>query len=322
MGSKETAIGFDVGGHSIKAALVDRNGALLATTTHSTGRSTTAAEFAAALVDLRDQLLRGGRPRPCYGMGIAGVLDRGGELRGSPNLPALVGCRVAGLAADALGTPVEVDNDANCAALAEAWGGAASGERDFLLLTLGTGLGSGLVLSGRVYQGATGHGCELGHSVIVRNGRLCGCGNHGCLEAYASETALRAMLAEEPAEVQHAVQAEQENADVGTAHAIFSMAEGGHAVARRLASTFLGALGTGVASALNVLDLELVVLAGGISPGVLARIEDLRSAMASSLFARSIDEVRIVGASKGPFAGAIGAARLGLLACENDPAAR
>jgi glucokinase len=122
--------------------------------------------------------------------------------------------------------------------------------------------------------------------------------------------------------VQRAVEAEQEQASVGTAHAIFSMAERGHAAAQRLASSFLDALGTGLASALNVLDLELVVLAGGISPGVLARIDDVRSAMGQSLFARSIDEVRIVGASKGPFAGAIGAARLGLLACEHDPASR
>jgi glucokinase len=280
-----------------------------------TGRDTTVETLTASLAELLAEL--GGASRPeRIGVGIAGVIGRDGVLRGGPNLPALIGRSIAAELSAGLGTTVIVENDANCAALAEGWHGAADGVEHYLVVTLGTGLGSGVVLDGRLYRGATGYACELGHSIVAAGGRECGCGNRGCLEAYVSEAAVRSVLAERGDALNDAVRVRADRNAEGLSQALFEIAAGdGEGLerageARAIVLEMIEMLGVGLASAVNVLDLETIVLTGGIAPAVLARLEPLRAAMARALFARAAERVAVLAGMHGQAAGAIGAARL------------
>jgi len=305
-------LGFDVGGQSVKAALVAADGKMIEHATAATGDATEVGHLLATLISLRQRLV-GSRPiAGRIGIGIAGVVDRCGKLRGAPNLPLLTGQYLESSFGSALGVPVVVNNDADCAALAEGWGGAAEGRDDFLLVTIGTGIGSGLVLERHLRRGSSGYGCEFGHTIVEREGRRCGCGNRGCLEAYVSETAARNQAHEWSAWLASAVADHVAAHGGGFAEALFDLGGRGNAEAEQVAGRMVDVLGTAIGSMINVLDLTTIVLGGGIAPGFLARIERLRSAVAASLFARPVADVELLAASRGPWAGAIGAARAAL----------
>lgn len=308
------SIGLDVGGQSIKAALVSGEGEVLGRASAPTGEETDLDALVRAFQGLRESLGSATGTGDVIGIGLAGVLDRSGALRGSPHLPLLVGHRIAEAVSKGLGCRVVVHNDADCAAMAEGWHGAAHGHDDFLLITLGTGVGSGLVLGGRLRAGRSGFGCELGHMMVVHGGRRCGCGNLGCLEAYISETAARSLLETAPDSLRGRVAEARATGGGGFAQALFDLGTAGDAEAEELAGGMVDVLGAAIASAVNVLDLTTVVLGGGIAPGVLARLARLRDSAARSLFARPVSDLQLVAASRGPMAGAIGAARLAMLA--------
>jgi glucokinase len=312
------AIGLDVGGQSVKAVLVSAGGEVLAKATAPTGEDTDSAGLVATLGTLRDSLAAAsgvakGAVLPA-GVGLAGALDREGIVRGSPHLPLLVGTRLGERLEKRFGVACSVHNDADCAAMAEGWHGAADGCADFLLVAIGTGVGSGLVLDGRLRSGVDRHGCELGHMMVVHRGRRCGCGNLGCLEAYVSESAARGLAAEASPALRALVEARRVSKGGGCAEALFGLAAEGDAEAEAIAEGMVDVLGAAIGSVVNVLDLTTVVIGGGIAPGILARIDGLRRAAASTLFARQGHDLAILAASRGALAGAIGAARLGLLA--------
>jgi glucokinase len=316
---RSARLGFDVGGQSIKAVLMDDTGRVLAEAKGPTGLDIEAdgliRELARLAAELAAAAPSSATIADTIGIGIAGVMAGDGVLAGSPNLPRLVGLGVRDALARGLARPVAVDNDANCAALAEGWhGGAAADCRDFLLVTLGSGIGSGLVIGGALHHGATGYACELGHSVVVAGGRLCGCGNRGCLEAYASESAARSLVAEAGGALERAVERLVGEQGMGHAHALDALATGGDEGARKIVDGMIDMLGTGFASAVNILDVPTFVLGGGIAPAVFAREAALRAAMQRSLFARSERSVKILAARRGTDAGAVGAARLAMLA--------
>jgi len=311
----QSLIGFDVGGQSVKAAVVNESAEVTARGRRVTGADTTAESLAASIGALLDDLVDGVRPES-LGVGIAGVVGTTGNLEGSPNMPALTGRPIAKELSDLLGARVVVENDANCAAYAEGWFGAADGVADYLVVTLGTGLGSGVVIAGGLYRGSTGYACELGHSIVHAGGRRCGCGNLGCLEAYASEAAMRTIIVERDDDLTAEVLSRVSDEDEGYTQALYALAEGSASnatvarMAQREAEEMIRMLGIGLASAVNVFDIETVVIAGGIAPAVLSRLDDLKSAMATSLFARPIDAVRVLPSVHGNDAGSIGAARL------------
>jgi len=305
-------LGVDIGGQSLKAAVVDAHGQVTGHETRPTGRRATLHDLAASIDEVASALgHEAGRP---VGIGVAGCVTLDGVVQGSPNLPALAGSAVERDLGHALGTRVVVDNDAHCHALAEAWIGAAMGVPTFLLITLGSGIGSGLVIGGKVHRGATGYGCELGHVIFHPGGRRCGCGNRGCLEAYVSEVALGTRIPDEGPELGRRVDAVMREHGLGHAHALFELATANDAQAATLADSLAEELGIALGSAVNVFDVELIVIGGGIAPGILARLPRLRRAMAGALFARAESAVRIVPASAGAFAGAVGAARLAMTA--------
>lgn len=305
--SDTVAIGVDAGGTRTRAALVAADG-----TVGGRAERPTRPGEPSALVDVVVEVVhalagRSGGDPVAVGVGIAGLVDAGGTLRYGPNLAVRDVALVPALHAR-LGLPVTVLNDATAAALGEQRAGAARGRRDVVLLTIGTGVGGGVVVDGQVVTGANGFAGELGHVVVQEGGRACPCGNRGCVEAYASGRAIAAIVAERLASSAGASvlreRPEPSGADVAAAAAAGDeLAAGVLAEAGRW-------LGVALASIVNALDPELVLLGGGAAPGAAPwLLPAARAAMAERLVGagwRTPPPVDL--ASLGDDAGAIGAA--------------
>ena len=180
------AIGIDVGGTAIKAGLVSDSGQIVS----RDGLDTLTSQGPAAIISQMASLvgrLRAGHDVAMVGVGMPGTLDvANGVVHGAPNLPGWVEYPLANELSRHIGLPVVLENDANCAAIGEHACGAGSGVRHMVLLTLGTGVGGGNILDGRLWRGADGSAGEWGHVIVHSGGRRCNCGQLGCLEAYAS----------------------------------------------------------------------------------------------------------------------------------------
>ncbi len=178
--------GVDLGGTNLRAALVDRHGRVVARHREHTPGTLDAivAAIATSVADLA--VGQPGAVVAAVGVGAAGMVDRDGMIHYAPNLPAFVRVPLRALVAEATGRPVVVDNDANVAAIAEHTHGAGVGYSNLLLVTLGTGVGGGVVIDGTVFRGAHGFGAEIGHFQIDPEGPMCACGERGHWEAVAS----------------------------------------------------------------------------------------------------------------------------------------
>jgi glucokinase len=198
---------------------------------------------------------------------MPGIIDkRTGMLRESPNLPGWDDYPVRDVIEHKLQTPIFLENDANAAALGEAWLGAAKGMDDMCMITLGTGVGGGIVMRGRVWHGMTGMAGEIGHMTIDPHGPVCGCGNHGCLEAFASATAV-VRMAREAIAAGHAEQLRRTASDDTefSARSVFNLALQGDEPARQIFRKVGWALGIGMANLINLLNLHMYVIGGGVS---------------------------------------------------------
>jgi glucokinase len=248
------------------------------------------------------------------GVGIAGLVDRGGILRTGPNLPGLRGVRVGDELGARLGLAIAVDNDATCAAWAEHVAGAGRGVPDVVCVTLGTGIGAGLVVDGEIVRGAHGFAGEAGHMVVDPSGPQCPCGRKGCWERFASGSGL-AWLGRQAAERGRLSRA-LELAGGGPAalrgeHVIAAAAEGdGEALA--VLGTFADWVALGIANLVTLLDCGLVIVGGGLVEAGDLLLEPVRASFVAQVMAPGErDDVRIAGARLGGRAGAIGAALLG-----------
>ena len=194
------AISVDLGGTNLRIAAVDSNGKTLEKITTSTevarGRDVVIDEMCAAIQQIVSRL-RGAGELAGIGIGVPGIIEmQTGMLRESPNLPGWHNYPVRDEIERRLKTTVVLENDANAAALGEKWLGAGANVDDMCMLTLGTGVGGGLVLQKKIWQGMTGMAGEIGHMNVVPDGHPCNCGSRGCLEQYASATAVKRMAAE------------------------------------------------------------------------------------------------------------------------------
>ena len=302
-------VGLDVGGQSIKACRVDRDGKVIADTRAPTGEDFGLDAFESTIRDILAEL--GDQDsNSAIGIGIAGCVSRDGVVGGCPNLPRLTGVSLQRELGRRLGRPVVVDNDAHCHALAEGWIGAASNVSDFFLIAVGTGLGSALVLDGHVHRGTTGYGSELGHQIVEFDGRICGCQNQGCFEAYVSEAALESIVIEREPQFCDAVAERRKAEGFGLARTLVEMSNEGSAAASEILTDMVRVMGIGLASAVNSFDVPFIVIGGGLAPVFQAKIDSMRKAMDAYLFARDADDVELRFASAGAWAGAIGAAAL------------
>jgi glucokinase len=304
----EVAIGVDLGGTKISAGVVDAGGRL-------TARAELPADIddAASVCRQIAQLVSELNADDPVGLGIgaAGIVDHEtGHYLYGPNT-GLRDVDLGPMAAEAVGLPVRIDNDANCAAWAEHRFGVGHGCRHFLCVTLGTGIGGGLVIAGKPYRGAHGGAAEIGHMVVDPDGPLCGCGQHGCWEQYASGLALERMAGERLPD--HATSTLNVDAVDGRVHgqAITRAARSGDPFAQELVAELGRWVGLGLGSLVNILEPERIAIAGGV-----ARDWDLLSPAAHDAFVQRIEAStrrplpEVLVAELGHDAGIVGAALL------------
>lgn len=308
-----SAIGLDVGGTKIAGGVVDERGKVLAEVVEATPEESDAAAVAPILLDIVTRL-RADHPDVCaVGVGAAGIVEwPTGRMLWAPN-NEYRDWPVREQLEQATGLPAVVDNDANVATLAEARL-APHGAAEMVMITVGTGIGGGLVLGGQIYRGPTGRGAELGHIVLNPDGPVCGCGNHGCFEAYASGTALTRMgreaAGDDPRGLIARLGAEQGEV---TGKTVTAAAQQGDAVARQLFERLGRWLGVGIASLANIFELEVVAVAGGlVETGDLLLDPARRAAREFAYGVEARTVVPIVAATSGSDAGMIGAALLAL----------
>lgn len=306
------AVGVDIGGTKIAAGLVADDGTLV-----SRDRADTPAHSADAVVQIvGDLAVRLASEQHLaslpVGIGAAGLVDSKGTVLYAPNL-ALSGCPVRERISDRLGVPVVVANDGIVAAWGEFRAGASRAvDGTVVMLTLGTGVGGGLVVDDRLVLGGNGLGAEFGHIIVEEGGRLCPCGNRGCLEAYASGTAIGKMAEERLQKGDVPAGSMLAQLPALTGKSVTVAAHQGDAVARDVLSTCGFWLGVGIASLVNALDPSMVVIGGGAMQAGSLLLEPARAASGERVLGRGRrPAVPIVKATLGDDAGVIGA---GLLA--------
>ena len=253
----EYSIGIDLGGTNLRAAAIDRSGAMLgkiAGSTHlSAGREAVIADMVGAIHKLREQC--GAQGLAGVGVGTPGfIIMEKGVITGSPNMPGFDNFPIRDEIERQLGAPVALENDANAAALGEKWMGAGRNYDDLVLLTLGTGIGGGIISGGKVLHGFVGMAGELGHTTVSPTGNPCGCGNQGCLEKHASATAVVAMARM------------MGLGDNLTSEAVYQLAAGGDEKAKAVFVAMGQALGTALATLVSIFNFPLYLLSGGMLP--------------------------------------------------------
>lgn len=333
------AIGVDLGGTNLRIAAVDSNGKTLEKITTSTevarGRDQVIDEMCAAIQQIVVQQ-RGAGELAGIGIGVPGIIEmQTGMLRESPNLPGWHNYPVRDEIERRLQTAVVLENDANAAALGEKWLGAAAAVDDMCMFTLGTGVGGGLVLQGKIWHGMTGMAGELGHINVEPEGHPCNCGSRGCLEQYASATAVKRMAQEAIAsgtapQMALAMQRDPEF----TSKVIYEMAMQGDAPARQVFERVGKALGTVIADMVNIFNFPMYVVGGGVASAwdafapsllettgrnsfVYRNTAPYVNASASNAQSGPVHGTIITRALLGSDAGLIGAARLPMISAQS-----
>ena len=264
------SIGVDLGGTNLRIAAVEEQGVLLEKITLGTqvalGRDRVVLDMCDAVQRLAGKYRASGKLLG-IGIGVPGIIDmETGMVRESPNLPDWADYPVRAEIERRLGTRVILENDANSAAFGESWLGAARDVADMAMLTLGTGVGGGLVLGGRIWHGMTGMAAEFGHTTVEPEGPRCGCGNRGCLEACASATAIVRMAREAIASGAAPGLARAADADAEfSAKAVYNLAIQGDDEARKIYRRVGRALGIALSDMVNALNLPMYVIGGGVA---------------------------------------------------------
>ena len=307
-------IGIDVGGTNLKAGLVDETGNILAVERRPLDFRGP-ERFAADVAQLAAAAAHKGGVAPealeYVGMGLPGAVS-GGDILFTTNIP-MENVPIEELFRRHLDLPLLLGNDADCAAVGEFFCGAGQGTRDFAVVTLGTGIGCGLLLGGKLHGGPASS--EAGHLVICHGGELCNCGRRGCWERYASATALiqqtKAAMAAHPESLLHAIAAE--NGGVVEGRTAFQAAQAGDETALAVCGQYVEYLADGTISLINILRPEAVAIGGGVAaaPEHLL-LEPLREIVARESFSSHGGiTTRVLRAELGNDAGIIGAALLG-----------
>lgn len=222
----------------------------------------------------------------------------------------MVGMIRASFIANAIGLTAVLDNDANCAALGEYWQGAGRNVRNLVAVTLGTGIGGGIVLDGRVFHGASDLAGEVGHMTIDSTGRKCKCGNYGCLEAYASGPAIAARAIEGLEAGAASLLPSLVDGDLSrlTAETVYEAIVAGDVYAKEVMRETAKFLGTGLANLINLLNPDMIVISGGVTRAGEHLLEPLRSEVRRRAFRKGFETCEIVVSELGGMAGVVGAA--------------
>jgi len=313
---KNNRIGIDVGGTNIKIALISNKGEILYSNTFPTraemGYVYTVSNIKQAINDLMSETKSSKSNIESIGFGFPGQIDyKNGVVRNSTNVPGWNNVEIADIIKTEFGIPAFIDNDVRCATLGELKYGAGKGAENLVCITVGTGIGSGLVINGKLVRGASNAAGEIGHIKLSMNdGPLCGCGDFGCFEAYASGPSIVAMAEEYIKGGKSTMYREMANGSEITPYIVSKAAEEGDAVAKQIFKQIGHYIGIGLSSVINLLNPEKVIIGGGVSAAGDLLFNPIRETINERAMKIAREAVEIVPAELGNTAGVIGASLL------------
>jgi glucokinase len=303
----------DLGGTHLRSAVVDQDGRILSRLKQSTPATEKPEEIVEALVAAAHELDEQGGDDPVDSISVVvpGTVNvAAGSIVKVPNLPGLDGFSLIPALTSALGRPAILENDANAAAVGEMWQGAARGHKTIVCVTLGTGVGGGIILNGELWHGINDSAAEIGHMCVEPFGGVaCGCGSRGCLEVYASATAIVRMARE--GRPRHPASSLNSSEEL-TSEAVYCTGKQGDALALEVFHLMGVYLGIGLANLINILNPEMIVIGGGVANAWDLFEGDMRHQVSDHAFPLPAARVRIVPAECGDDAGLLGAAKLAL----------
>lgn len=299
---KKHAIGIDLGGTHLRVALVSEEGEIIQKVKMSSSENIVESLQGSIRALLTEGVIG-------IGLGIAGLIDRQMEtVSESPNLPRIEGSDIVGTLRDTFGLPVVLGNDANVAAMGEKWMGEGKAFRNFLLLTLGTGIGGGIIYNHVLMDMAA----EIGHTSIMANGDRCSCGNYGCLEVYASA---RAILSRATTSLEDGAESALRECCKGniyklTPEDIYKAALDGDTLSREILREAGRYLGVGMSNLIHVFSPDALILTGGLIGAWNIFIQEAIKEASRRTFKHLFEKVRILPSSLGDDAGILGASHL------------
>ena len=310
-------IGIDVGGTNVKIALVDGEGKIIYSNSVPTyaqmGYEYTVNNIKQAIRDLMKETNTDAKEIEGIGFDFPGQVDyKTGVVKLAPNTPGWVNVPIAQMIEEEFNIPTRIDNDVRCAALGELKFGAGKGCENFVCITVGTGIGSGLVINGQLVRGAANAAGEIGHIKLQMNGGpICGCGDTGCLEAFASGPSIVAMAQEYLKGGKSTKFREMAGADGEiTPYIVAKAAEAGDPVAKRIFEIVGTYIGMGLVSVINLLNPEKVIIGGGVAAAGDLLLDPIRKTIKERAMVVAGNSVEIVPAELGNSAGVIGASML------------
>lgn len=313
--STDLVLGIDLGGTDCKFGIVDAQGRVIHSSKNPTRSELGPEGVIDGMANHARNLLAGHKVKS-IGVGVPGPMSsRLGIVFETPNLPGWVNVPAQKMLEDRLQLPVTLNNDANSAAYGEYWAGAAAGVdmECFVLFTLGTGVGGGIIFDGKLYVGPDDTAGELGHMCINFNGPKCGCGSNGCLEAYASATAIRREVKDAlAAGTKTLIQIPEGSEEDFGAKVVYDAAMAGDAFAIDLFARVGDALGVAAATVINMLNPEMIAYGGALANAGDFIFEPLKKRAHTNAFDQPARRVKIVKATLGNDAGIIGAAGLAM----------
>lgn len=310
------AIGVDLGGTNIAVGLVDENWNIVDKASIPTNAPRPAEEIVRDMASLAGTLAERNRVLPVgIGIGSPGIIS-GGVVRAAVNLK-FTDVPLCDMMEAISGVPCALGNDANVAALGENVAGAGKGASSFVMITLGTGVGGGIIENGKIWEGFNGAGAEIGHFVLEPGGRRCGCGKSGCFEAYCSATGLitdtvEAMRAHPESAITRLCGGDESAVNGKTA---FDAMREGDAVGKAVVDKFTGRLAMGISNIVVLLQPEVLAIGGGVSREGETLLAPLRETVyANSYYDETTPRTKLVAATLRGDAGIVGAAALGFSA--------
>lgn len=310
-------IGIDLGGTNIAVGIVNENGDILFEKSCSTKAERSAEEVVDDMANLTLEIIKefkiDSNEIKAVGVGIPGLANKEGNVLFCVNL-GWYDVPLKKMLEERLNIPVYIDNDATVAALAEYESGAMKGCKSGVMITLGTGVGGGIILDGKVYSGFNGVGSEIGHMVVGENFYNCNCGKNGCLETFTSSTAIikyTQKLLTESNEASLIRKEINDNLDKLNAKIIFDCAKQGDKIAVLAVERLVKYLGVGIVNMINFIDPEIIALGGGVSHAGKYLLDLVVEEVNKNKFFKDLPSAKIVLAKLGNNAGIIGAAMVG-----------
>ena len=306
--SESLVFAVDLGGTHLRVALIDDGGRIFKQLKQETPKGDSALCIVNALVNAAQQWDSDKLPVVATSIMVPGAVDsEKAVVLQAPNLPSLVNFELKAELEQRLGWPVFLENDANAAAVGEMWMGAARCCRDVISVTLGTGVGGGVILDGKLWRGSHGSAGEIGHTTVDPfSGLKCKCGNTGCLELFASATAIVRMTRENLAMFPESPLKSEEL----TAAKVYDAGRNGDELALAVFRRFGMYLGIGLANLINLIDPQIIVISGGAVNGWDLFAPEMYRQVEERAFRTTAQQVKIARAECGDNAGLLGAARL------------